>query len=313
MTTALYRHYDADDRPIYYGISDDPEQRLTQHRGLSLWAGLSARCTEEWFPSREAADAAERAAVPCDEPLFNREYNTPGCEERLVRYLVEKGLTGMLTPAWPQSRTGQPKAAVAERATPQSYYSSALEQETPYDDEATVMRLPQHFRSWSMGVSDMFLPPNALRARFADRERFCGSAPGKAGADEYARTVLDLQALMNDETRRFEILMGGALLAAEGENAEEACHRVAAATYRPNVRVGCLPYGRRQVCPPSCDFRIFDYVLVLDGFLGDQVESSGRASRVQSRHLDLLWRTAVTGDELRGLLRLKLAGVQPAG
>src|ERR1051325_11773338 len=78
MTTALYRHFDADGKPLYYGITASLRQRHDNHRSQSLWPKLAASSTLEGFTSRAEAHAAERAAIRADEPLFNRDHNTRG-------------------------------------------------------------------------------------------------------------------------------------------------------------------------------------------------------------------------------------------
>jgi hypothetical protein len=88
--TVLYKHFDADGRSIYYGISDANRERQKTHRYGSAWAQFSARYVEEVYASRALAEAAERAAIAADEPVFNRAHNTEGWQHRVVQYLVEK-------------------------------------------------------------------------------------------------------------------------------------------------------------------------------------------------------------------------------
>lgn len=85
----LYRHYDANDVAIYYGISRDNGTRQSYHDLYSIWVPFSVRRTEEVFDSREGAVRAERAAIQQDEPIFNKMHNTAGQHERMIRYLVE--------------------------------------------------------------------------------------------------------------------------------------------------------------------------------------------------------------------------------
>lgn len=68
--TALYRLYDADGRLLYVGIAQDPEKRWSQHSRTkrATWWPLVARKTVEWFPNREAADAAETIAINNEKP-----------------------------------------------------------------------------------------------------------------------------------------------------------------------------------------------------------------------------------------------------
>jgi DNA-binding transcriptional regulator YhcF (GntR family)/predicted GIY-YIG superfamily endonuclease len=73
--TALYRLYDADDELLYVGISADPEGRWKQHSASATAAGWWPQVTRKevrWFPTREAADEAETAAIEAEHPLHNR-------------------------------------------------------------------------------------------------------------------------------------------------------------------------------------------------------------------------------------------------
>lgn len=74
-SVALYRHFDADGRLLYVGISRSVTARLTQH-SESPWDHLIARIEVERFPTREEAEAAERAAIRSERPIHNRTHNT---------------------------------------------------------------------------------------------------------------------------------------------------------------------------------------------------------------------------------------------
>lgn len=69
--TALYRHFAADGSLLYVGISLSPLARLSQHRDSSPWYGEIARVEVEWHPNREAALAAEKAAIQAEGPRHN--------------------------------------------------------------------------------------------------------------------------------------------------------------------------------------------------------------------------------------------------
>lgn len=71
VKTALYRHFDADGRLLYVGISLSPTYRLRQHHDCSAWFQSIANVTVEWFPDRSAAMAAERQAIKAESPEFN--------------------------------------------------------------------------------------------------------------------------------------------------------------------------------------------------------------------------------------------------
>jgi hypothetical protein len=104
----LYKHYDAADVPIYYGISTDHEERQTSHRSFGEWMQFSARCEVEEFDTWHLAEAAERAAIREDVPIFNRRW-APGCpRERKFNYLVKVGRADLLNAALVRDMNGRP-------------------------------------------------------------------------------------------------------------------------------------------------------------------------------------------------------------
>jgi hypothetical protein len=75
--TQLYRHYDAQGRLLYVGISLSALVRLSGHRGTSAWFDDVARVDIEMHPSRAAALKAEAAAIRDEGPMHNRMLNRP--------------------------------------------------------------------------------------------------------------------------------------------------------------------------------------------------------------------------------------------
>src|SRR5690606_6831850 len=71
METALYRHFDAEGRLLYVGISLNAFSRLMQHRRDSVWFRQIASVTIEWFPTRGKAVDAEVQAIRNERPLHN--------------------------------------------------------------------------------------------------------------------------------------------------------------------------------------------------------------------------------------------------
>lgn len=69
--TALYRLYDRDGALLYAGIAYIPAQRWTQHAQDKAWWPQVSRKTVQWFPNREAAEDAERAAIKAEKPRHN--------------------------------------------------------------------------------------------------------------------------------------------------------------------------------------------------------------------------------------------------
>ncbi|MEU8197435.1 hypothetical protein AB0C10_26965 [Microbispora amethystogenes] len=97
VTTALYRYYDAQDRLLYVGITDNLIGRTMDHVQRSSWSEFATRATIERYPTRKEADEAERAAITAERPLFNAQYqDTPETHRRLVEYLIEQGRTDLL-------------------------------------------------------------------------------------------------------------------------------------------------------------------------------------------------------------------------
>lgn len=68
--TALYRLYAANEQPLYFGVSLDPEARFKAHRKTSWWPQVAIRQIE-WFDTRAEAEAAELAAIRAERPIHN--------------------------------------------------------------------------------------------------------------------------------------------------------------------------------------------------------------------------------------------------
>lgn len=69
--TALYRFFDQKDQLLYVGITRDPPGRWAQHAAdKAWWPSVSVR-EVEWWPTRPAAEAAEKAAITAERPLHN--------------------------------------------------------------------------------------------------------------------------------------------------------------------------------------------------------------------------------------------------
>lgn len=71
MTTTLYRAYDDRDRLLYVGISDGEFIRLAQHAAAAPWTVYTVRITLTRYPLRADAEAAERAAILGEDPVWN--------------------------------------------------------------------------------------------------------------------------------------------------------------------------------------------------------------------------------------------------
>jgi excinuclease UvrABC nuclease subunit len=67
----LYRHFDADGRLLYVGISLSAVWRLARHRHDAHWFHQIATVTIQTLPSRGAALVAEARAIEEEKPLHN--------------------------------------------------------------------------------------------------------------------------------------------------------------------------------------------------------------------------------------------------
>ena len=77
VPTVLYRHWDAEGRLLYIGISHDAERRLREHRQCSPWAPQIAKVEMVEYRSRPEAARAERNAIRAENPIHNVERYTP--------------------------------------------------------------------------------------------------------------------------------------------------------------------------------------------------------------------------------------------
>jgi hypothetical protein len=77
VVIALYRHFDANGRLLYVGISATPLKRTDAHSRAADWFGSVARIAIEHHVTREDALSAEREAIIAERPLFNRTHNRP--------------------------------------------------------------------------------------------------------------------------------------------------------------------------------------------------------------------------------------------
>jgi predicted GIY-YIG superfamily endonuclease len=67
----VYRLYDESGRLLYIGSTGNARRRQYEHSCESWWWPQVARIRVQMFGTREAAQAAERAAVSVEAPAFN--------------------------------------------------------------------------------------------------------------------------------------------------------------------------------------------------------------------------------------------------
>jgi DNA-binding XRE family transcriptional regulator/predicted GIY-YIG superfamily endonuclease len=75
--TALYRHFDSDGRLLYVGIALNVFRRTREHESSSWFASIQ-RIEVEHFSSRKDAEAAERAAIKNEKPVYNESFARSG-------------------------------------------------------------------------------------------------------------------------------------------------------------------------------------------------------------------------------------------
>lgn len=67
----VYKLYASDGEPLYIGVTSDLHRRMREHRRQALWWGWVARSVIVRYPSRQAAELAEAAAIASEGPAFN--------------------------------------------------------------------------------------------------------------------------------------------------------------------------------------------------------------------------------------------------
>lgn len=75
--TALYRHYDADGKLLYVGISCDLSRRTKEHSKASDWFDAVEDTKVQYLSTREHAEDAEKVAIYHEKPLHNKSNRRP--------------------------------------------------------------------------------------------------------------------------------------------------------------------------------------------------------------------------------------------
>lgn len=68
--SSVYRVFDIEGVLLYVGMALCPPNRISAHR-RKPWGHRIAYYSVEWFPDRETAKAAERAAIAREDPVHN--------------------------------------------------------------------------------------------------------------------------------------------------------------------------------------------------------------------------------------------------
>jgi hypothetical protein len=74
---AIYRIFNDAGDLLYLGIASNALQRAGAH-GATSWFRSASRIELQWFPHRNAAETAERAAIAAEKPRHNKQHN--GCK-----------------------------------------------------------------------------------------------------------------------------------------------------------------------------------------------------------------------------------------
>lgn len=73
--TSLYRFHDAHGRLLYIGITSRLGRRFYEHAKTKPWQRDAATITVQHFPTRQAAERAERIAIETEHPAHNITHN----------------------------------------------------------------------------------------------------------------------------------------------------------------------------------------------------------------------------------------------
>jgi hypothetical protein len=112
--TALYRHYDAEGRLLYVGISLSAVQRLAQHADKD-WSADIRRVEIEMHPDRGTAEAAEKAAIKAENPVHNKLRPAAALKVRCQSGPSDEGREAV---RWAVAKIGQEKIVAALGRTP---------------------------------------------------------------------------------------------------------------------------------------------------------------------------------------------------
>lgn len=72
--TALYRFFAVDDVLLYVGVTSSLGTRWSSHATSKPWWPEVHHQTVEWFDTRDAALAAEKAAIKAESPRYNERH-----------------------------------------------------------------------------------------------------------------------------------------------------------------------------------------------------------------------------------------------
>jgi hypothetical protein len=125
--TQLYRQFDRDGKLLYVGVSLSAAARQSKHKRVKArWFDQIARIEIETFPTREAALAAETAAIATENPAAFNKVGWPRESEAARTAALLAGPRRRLAWAW---RDG--KVVVTDMATAIGWLPSILKISSP--------------------------------------------------------------------------------------------------------------------------------------------------------------------------------------
>lgn len=127
----VYRCFDGFGRLLYVGVTNNWPMRRIQHRRSSWWYQLVKKATLKVYPTREAALAAEKAAIEAEGPVFNG-----GCNdtEAMGNWTVHDLLSFCVA-------TGADMKKLRDLSSPHGHWHDTLDdtwRRTPADSKCSV-------------------------------------------------------------------------------------------------------------------------------------------------------------------------------
>jgi transcriptional regulator with XRE-family HTH domain len=122
--------------------------------------------------------------------------------------------------------------------------------------------------------------------------------------DAAVATRMQRQQLLYDPNKRFELLIAEPVLRwllVPADVMRGQLDRLQTIIGAPNVRFGIIPMGVPLTTTPQHAFQMYDDLVIVEGFLGEQVHRGEDAAKY-TQIMDRLWENAVTGDQARELL-----------
>ena len=172
--TDLYRHFDSEGMLLYIGISFHTLFRLADHRGESSWYDNIRTVTIEKFPSREAAEQAERAAIKSELPKHNEAHHPKNSKPLSEMPILVKPITDR-TKLW-KYKDPAVHASILDITNVRHYTGLTI---ANFEDWKKVNPLPKRVigKNWNIRTIDVWIRDcqynwkkyqKELRSRYAE-------------------------------------------------------------------------------------------------------------------------------------------------